>query len=191
MLTVVMSLFFVGMEPTISTRLTTAPMAAVVPGAIVAQGTLLAQATETVAEPGAVEAESDAADGEPADVDAMAEGAPPPRKLTFIEQLIQSGILLPIGLVVLFYAVFLAPERRRKAEEAKMMSTLKKNDRVVTIGGIHGTVAATSGESDIVTIKIDESSGTRIRVNRSAIAKVISETDSTTEKDKTEKGKDD
>ncbi len=56
-----------------------------------------------------------------------------------------------------------------------MMSTLKKNDRVVTIGGIHGTIVAAPAEGGVVTIRIDENANTRIKVNRSAIAKVISD----------------
>ncbi len=106
-----------------------------------------------------------------------------PEELSFVERLFASGILLPMGLVFLFYAIFLAPERRKKAEEAKLMAAIKKNDRVVTIGGIHGTVASAPGESDIVTIKIDESTGAKIRVNRSAIARIVNETAATDDKD--------
>lgn len=102
-------------------------------------------------------------------------GAKLPEDMTLVERIFASGIILPIGLVVLFYAIFLAPERRRKAEEAKSMAGLKKNDRVVTIGGIHGTVANVTNDSDIVTLKVDESSGTRIRVNRSAIARIMTD----------------
>ena len=67
----------------------------------------------------------------------------------------------------------IAPERRRKAEEAKLYSGLKKNDRVVTIGGIHGTIAAISSDNNVVTLRIDENGNTRIKINRSAIASVV------------------
>lgn len=111
----------------------------------------------------------------------LAQGEPaapgrPVDDMNFIEQLFASGIILPVGLLILFYAIFLAPERRRKAEEAKMLAAIKKNDRVVTVGGIHATVANVASDSDIVTLKIDESTGTKIRVNRSAIARVVVET---------------
>ena len=49
--------------------------------------------------------------------------------------------ILPAGLLFLFYFIVIAPERRRKSDEAKLMASLK-NDRVVTIGGIHAVVAA-------------------------------------------------
>jgi preprotein translocase subunit YajC len=90
-----------------------------------------------------------------------------------IQRILFHPLVLPIGLFLLFYMTFIAPERRRKAEEAKLMSSLKKNDRVVTIGGIHGTIVAAAADSKVVTLKIDESGNTRIKVNRSAIASVL------------------
>ena len=80
---------------------------------------------------------------------------------------------LVAGFFFLFYFIVIAPERRKKSEEAKMMASLKKNDRVVTIGGLHGVVAAISEGSDVVTLKIDESGNTRVKVNRSAIGQII------------------
>ena len=121
-----------------------------------------------------------------AQADGAAVPAAPGEDMNFIERLFASGMILPIGLLILFYAIFLAPERRRKAEEAKMLAGIKKNDRVVTVGGIHATVANVSGESDIVTLKIDESTGTKIRVNRSAIARVMVEASPGPSKDVTE-----
>lgn len=104
--------------------------------------------------------------------------------MTPLQRFISNPLILPIGLLVLFYVIFLGPERRRKADEAKLLSSLKKNDRVVTIGGIHATVASAPADSDIVTLKIDESSNTRIRVNRTAIARIVTEPTPSTAKAK-------
>lgn len=103
----------------------------------------------------------------------------------FLTGLLSNPLILPVGLLVIFYLTFIAPERRRRAEEAKMMAALKKNDRVVTVGGIHGTVVAAAPDGDVVTLRIDESSNTRIKVNRTAIAKIV-----TASKDKENKTKD-
>jgi preprotein translocase subunit YajC len=54
-----------------------------------------------------------------------------------------------------------------------MVDNLKDKDRVVTIGGIHGVVTNVDKQSGIVAIRIDDSTGARIRVNASAIAKVV------------------
>lgn len=108
-------------------------------------------------------------------------------EMTTFQKFLSNPLILPVGLFALFYITFIAPERRRKAEEAKLISSLKKNDRVVTVGGIHGTVVATSPETGVVTLRIDENSNTRIRVNRTAIANILGEgkdNKDTTSKDK-------
>lgn len=102
---------------------------------------------------------------------AQAEGveqAAPVAEPTFIQKMLGNPLILPIGLFMIFYLIVLAPERRRKAEEAKMLSALKKNDRVITVGGIHGSVVAVN--DGIVTLRVDESGNAKIKVNQSAIA---------------------
>lgn len=97
-----------------------------------------------------------------------------PASSTFVK-ILENPLTPLVGLFFLFYFIFILPERRRKAEEAKMMSSLKKNDRIVTIGGIHATVVAAPPDSNVVTIRIDESGTTRVKINRSAIATIVSE----------------
>ena len=63
---------------------------------------------------------------------------------------------------VLFYVLMIRPERRKRAELSQMLANLKKNDRVVTIGGIFGTVVNVQQGLEEVTIKVDEGSNTKI-----------------------------
>lgn len=84
-----------------------------------------------------------------------------------------SGMLPILMIIVLFYMLMIRPERRKKAELLEMLQNLKKNDRVVTIGGIYGTVISTSKDSEEVTIKIDENTNTKLKMQRSAIARVL------------------
>ena len=76
-------------------------------------------------------------------------------------------------IAVLFYLLMIRPERRKRAELTAMLQNLKKNDRVVTIGGIYGTVVNAQKDLDEVTIKVDESTNTKLRMQRSAIARVL------------------
>lgn len=86
------------------------------------------------------------------------------------------GSLFPfIMIAVLFYFMLIRPERKKRAEAASMLENMKKNDRVVTIGGIHGVVVNVQKDSEDVTLRIDESTNTRIRVLRSAISRIITE----------------
>lgn len=82
--------------------------------------------------------------------------------------------------MALFYLVVLVPERRRKAEEATRLLSIKKNDRIVTMGGIHGVVASIGGDADTITIRLDESGATRMKIDRKSVARILSETSDST-----------
>jgi len=86
------------------------------------------------------------------------------------------GMLLPLVMIaVLFYLMLIRPERRKRAQHAAMLDAMQKNDKVVTIGGIYGTIVNIQKESKDVTIKVDEN--TRLRMLRSSIASVIVDED--------------
>ena len=78
-------------------------------------------------------------------------------------------------LILLFYFFILRPERRKQGDHQKLLESLKKNDRVVTIGGIYGVVANVQREADRVTLKIDETNNTKIDVTFSAVARVLTD----------------
>ncbi|MEO9594166.1 preprotein translocase subunit YajC [Rhodopirellula bahusiensis] len=105
----------------------------------------------------------------------LAQDAPPAAEPSILQRILENPLILPVGVVAIFYVTYFGPERRRRAEEAKMMSSMAKNDRVVTIGGIHGTIVSAAPDSETVTLKIDENGSTRIKVNRSAIVKIVGE----------------
>ena len=75
-----------------------------------------------------------------------------------------------LGLVM--YFLMLRPQSKERKKREAMLSAVKKNDRVVTIGGILGTVI--SVKDDEITLKVDESSNTKITFTRSAIQRVSS-----------------
>lgn len=76
---------------------------------------------------------------------------------------------------LLFYVLLIRPEQKKRAALNAMLQALKKNDRVVTIGGIYGTVVNPSSGEDTVVIRVDDNNNTRIRVSRSAIARVLNQ----------------
>ena len=59
-----------------------------------------------------------------------------------------------------------------------MLQGVQKNDRVITTGGIYGLVTNVQREDDEVTIKVDESTNTKLRVSLGAIGKIIRDEDS-------------
>ncbi len=85
------------------------------------------------------------------------------------------GAFLPAiaGAMVLYYFLIIRPERRKQTTHRTQMDLLKKNDRVVTIGGIYGVVMNVQSDSDEVTLKIDETNNTKIRVTMGSIARIV------------------
>lgn len=82
---------------------------------------------------------------------------------------------LPIA--VLFYFLFIRPQKKKEHEQKDMIGNLKENDRVVTIGGIYGVVTNVQRDAERLTIRVDESTGTKLKVNMSAVARVLSAED--------------
>lgn len=84
------------------------------------------------------------------------------------------SLLIPIiAAVFLYFVMILRPERKKAAEQKSKLDGLKKNDRVVTIGGLYGVVMDVQRESDKVTLKVDEQNNTKIRVTFGAIARIL------------------
>ena len=76
--------------------------------------------------------------------------------------------LLPFAFMfVIFYFLLIRPQKREREKQDQLLKALKKNDRVVTIGGIVGTIANIEPEGDLVTLKVDDN--TRMVFLRSAI----------------------
>jgi preprotein translocase subunit YajC len=89
-----------------------------------------------------------------------------------------TNAMFPLIIIfVLFYFMLIRPERRRKAEMARMLENLKNKDRVVTAGGIKGVIVNVQQNSDEVTLRVDENTNTKLRVLRSSIARVIRDDD--------------
>lgn len=86
-----------------------------------------------------------------------------------------------IAIVLIMYFLMIRPQNKKQKETEKMIAALKKGDKVVTIGGIHGVVSSTKEKTVIV--KVDD--GAKIEFNRSAIATVV--LDKPLEAPKTEK----
>jgi preprotein translocase subunit YajC len=78
-----------------------------------------------------------------------------------------------ILIIVLFYFLMIRPQKREQSRRQIMLDGIKKNDRVVTIGGIYGVVTNVQRESDEVTIKVDETTNTKLRITLSSIARVV------------------
>src|SRR5437773_8285230 len=78
--------------------------------------------------------------------------------------------ILPIAAIFLvFYFLVIAPANKQKRKTQEMLNSLKKGDRVVTSGGIYGTIQGV--EPEVVYLKIADN--VRVKVARSAVTGLL------------------
>ena len=76
---------------------------------------------------------------------------------------------VPIVLMlVVFYFLLVAPMRKRQRETEAMLAALKRGDRVITSGGLHGEIAGIEG----ATVHLKIADQVKVKVSRSAITQV-------------------
>jgi preprotein translocase subunit YajC len=76
---------------------------------------------------------------------------------------------IPIVLVILvFYFLIIRPQNKKQKETQRMLDALQKGDKIVTIGGVHGTIL--SVKEGTVIAKVDDA--VKLEFSRSAIASV-------------------
>ncbi|MBE6342088.1 MAG: preprotein translocase subunit YajC [Bacteroidales bacterium] len=76
-----------------------------------------------------------------------------------------SGILMIVLIFVIFWLFFIRPQNKRAKEQQQFRENLKKGDKIVTIGGIHGKVEEV--RENTVLVSIDHN--TKIEFEKSAI----------------------
>ena len=79
------------------------------------------------------------------------------------------GFLIPLILIfAVFYFFIIRPQKKREQEHQEMVEAVKKGDKVVTIGGMHGTVLRVDDESVLCQVDSD----VKLRFEKNAIANV-------------------
>src|SRR5246500_1141551 len=82
---------------------------------------------------------------------------------------------LPLILIfVVFYFLLIRPQQRKAKDHKTMLDALRRGDRIVTGGGIIGTVARVDSPEEVT---VDIADGVRVRVLRSTISRVLAKPD--------------
>lgn len=93
---------------------------------------------------------------------------------------------ITFGLViVIFYFLIIRPQNKKKKETQNMLSSLRKNDKVATIGGIRGVVL--SVKENTVVVKVDEN--TKLEFSKNAISNVLERRDEEQDTPQIDQGK--
>jgi preprotein translocase subunit YajC len=95
-------------------------------------------------------------------------------------------MFMMIAMIAIIYFVMIRPEQKRQKERQKMLSALKKGDRVLTIGGIMGVITAVKDTSYV----IKSGEGSTLEISKSAIQNVLTDTAGKDVKDVKEEVKD-
>lgn len=83
----------------------------------------------------------------------------------------QLASILPFVLMfAVFYFLLIRPQQRKSKQRNSMLSAIKKGDKIVTIGGMHGTIVELT--DDTVVLRVNDA--TKITFERSAINTVVS-----------------
>jgi len=83
--------------------------------------------------------------------------------------------LLPLILIfVVFYFLLIRPQQKRMKEHREMLSNLRRGDRIVTGGGIIGTIHKVGGDDELT---VDIAEGVRVKVMRSTVTTVLAKTE--------------
>jgi len=82
-----------------------------------------------------------------------------------------STMLPLIAIPFLFYLIIMRPKQMEDRKRQSMIGALKKNDKVLTLAGIYGTVVSVDNEADRVVLRVDDN--VRITFSKTAILKVV------------------
>jgi preprotein translocase subunit YajC len=86
------------------------------------------------------------------------------------------GFIPILAMIAIFYFLILRPQQKQQKDLRALRESLKKDDKIVTSGGIHGTVFSVKG--DVISLKIAD--GVRIDIDKSAISAIDRRQDSET-----------
>lgn len=82
------------------------------------------------------------------------------------------GMLMPMILIfAIMYLLIFRPQAKKQKEHRRMLEELKKGDRVLTAGGIYGTIEGIVEKEGIVIVKVDDN--VKLKMTRSSIAKKL------------------
>ncbi len=81
-------------------------------------------------------------------------------------------LVIMVPMIVLFYFLLIRPQRKQEAQRRGMIDSLKKNDRILTNGGLYGTV--TNVMDDEIAICVDDARNIKVRIAKNAISAVVS-----------------
>lgn len=81
------------------------------------------------------------------------------------------GFILPMVLIfAIMYFLIFRPQAKKQKQHQQMVNAIKKGDKIVTSGGIHGTVSGIKEKENTLIVEIDKN--VKVELSRASVAKV-------------------
>ena len=81
-------------------------------------------------------------------------------------------VMLPAILLIMWF-LMVSPQKKQEERLRNMLNSLEKNDRVMTVGGLIGTIHAIDKEQNEIVLKVDEANNTKVRFHLTAVSTVF------------------
>ena len=81
-------------------------------------------------------------------------------------------LMLP-AVLIFIWLFMMNPQKKQEERLRKMLDSLEKNDRVMTVGGVIGTVHNIDKEQNEIVLKVDDANNTKIRFHLTAVSTVV------------------
>ncbi len=95
------------------------------------------------------------------------------------------SMMFPLVLIfAVFYFLLIRPQQKKMKDHREMLAAVRRGDKVVTGGGIIGTVAKVTSDDEL---QVEIAEGVKVKISRSTLASVMSKTEPLKEPEKKEK----
>jgi len=85
-------------------------------------------------------------------------------------------LIAAIPIALLFYFLILRPQQQQEQKHRSLIDALKKNDKVLTTGGIYGTVISVDANQDRIVLRVDDERGVKLAFTKASVARVLEST---------------
>jgi preprotein translocase subunit YajC len=82
-----------------------------------------------------------------------------------------SGLIMMLVIFAIFYFILIRPQQKKMKEHKKMIENLKKDNKIITAGGMYGTVKNVTAN----TLTVEIADGVRVKVSRSSVGTVLTD----------------
>ncbi len=100
---------------------------------------------------------------------------------------LNSSLMWLLVFVALTYFLMIRPQSKQKKKRQDMLNNLEKKDKIITIGGIHGTIVSLKDEDNLMVVEI--APNVRITMQRSAVGSILTDENADVRSKDTDKDK--